>query len=59
MTFVANEAPTYTRAYSVGLALIIVAGLVMIATEIGRMRGNRKRERGGRDYRLQLPENKK
>ena len=55
MTFVTSEAPAYKRAYSTCLALIVLAGLVMIATEVGLWWENRIRDRGGRDYRLRLP----
>ncbi|KAL1967163.1 hypothetical protein VTN77DRAFT_3454 [Rasamsonia byssochlamydoides] len=55
MTFVANEAPTYRRAYTVCLTLIVVAGLVMILTELGLWWENRLRVEGERDYRLRLP----
>ncbi|PCG95454.1 hypothetical protein PENOC_077740 [Penicillium occitanis (nom. inval.)] len=56
MTFVAKEAPAYKRAYSVSLALIVAAGLVMILTEIGLWWENKIRDHGKRDYRLNLPQ---
>ena len=56
MTFVSTEAPAYTRAYSTCLGLIVLAGVVMIATEIGLWWENKTRDRGGRDHRLELPE---
>ena len=56
MTFVTTEAPGYTRAYTVCLSLIVVAGVVMILTEVGLWYENRIRDRGGRDYRLKLPQ---
>ena len=56
MTFVATEAPAYTRAYSTCLSLICLAGVVMIATEVGLWYENRIRREGKRNYRLELPE---
>ncbi|QGA12527.1 hypothetical protein EYB26_000171 [Talaromyces marneffei] len=56
MTYVAKEAPAYTRAYSVSLALIVAAGLVMVLTEIGLWWENKIRDQGKRDYRLNLPQ---
>lgn len=55
MTFVNTEAPAYTRAYRVCLALAVAAGVVMILTEFGLWWENRLRDRGKRDYRLLLP----
>lgn len=55
MTFVAKEAPAYKRAYSVSLALIVAAGLVMVLTEMGLWWENKIRDQGKRDYRLSLP----
>ena len=59
MTFVTDEAPAYTRAYSTCLALIVLAGVVMIATELGLWWENGIRDRGGRDHRLELSEEEK
>uniref|UniRef100_A0A093V9X1 Putative transporter n=1 Tax=Talaromyces marneffei PM1 TaxID=1077442 RepID=A0A093V9X1_TALMA len=56
MTYVAKEAPAYTRAYSVSLALIVAAGLVMVLTKIGLWWENKIRDQGKRDYRLNLPQ---
>jgi hypothetical protein len=55
MTFVTAEAPAYTRAYTICLALIVAAGVVMILTELGLWWENRVRDAGKRDYRLALP----
>lgn len=55
MLFAIKDAPAYTKAYSVSLALMVAAGLVMILTEIGLWWENKIRDRGGRDYRLNLP----
>jgi hypothetical protein len=55
MTFIATEGPAYTRAYSTCLGLMVLAGVVMILTEIGLYLENKARDAGKRDYRLQLP----
>lgn len=55
LTFVPSEAPAYTRAYSVGLALIVAAGVVMVLTGLGLWWENKMRDEGKRDYRLRLP----
>ena len=55
MTFVSTEAPGYRMAYTVSLSLILVAGVVMVLTELGLWWENKLRDAGKRAYRLALP----
>jgi hypothetical protein len=55
MTFVSTNAPSYTTAYTVCLSLMVVAGVVMVLTELVLLWENKSRDQGKRDYRLNLP----
>ena len=55
MTFVSTDAPAYTTAYTICLSLMVVAGVVMVLTELGLWWESKSRDQGKRDYRLNLP----
>lgn len=54
--FVRTEAPRYFIGYGVGLAMIVLCGIMSTVFAVGLIRENRKRERGERDNRLILDE---
>ena len=51
--FLKSEAPAYPTGYGVSLALAWLCGLACTAFGAGAWRENRKRDAGGRDYRLE------
>lgn len=53
--FITAESPTYPVGYGVSLALLWVSGLASTVFMFGLWRENRKRDKGDRDDRLQLP----
>lgn len=53
--YLAKEAPKFHTGYSTGLGLLWMAGLMCTIFYFGMMAENKKRDRGGRDYRLSLP----
>ncbi|KAK8139445.1 hypothetical protein PG984_002825 [Apiospora sp. TS-2023a] len=54
--FLVAEAPRYPTGYGVALGMTWLGGLATIAMALGLWLENRKRDRGGRDDRLLLPE---
>lgn len=54
--FVTGQAPEYPVGYGVSLALIWVTALSCTGLLVGLVMENRKRERGERDWRLDLPD---
>lgn len=53
--FITAESPAYQLGYGVSLALMWVSGVACTVFFYGLWRENRKREKGDRDDRLQLP----
>lgn len=53
--FLASEAPTYPTAYKTTVGLLVFSGLLSTVFCFGLRAENRKRDRGKRDHRLQLP----
>jgi MFS transporter, ACS family, DAL5 transporter family protein len=53
-SFLTTEAPHYPTGYGTGLALILFCILVCAIFQHGLNRGNGKRDRGERDYRVTL-----
>ncbi len=56
LIFMEREKPLYRTGYSVGLAMVCVAGLAATTMVVGMWLENRKRDRGERDERLAWPE---
>ncbi|PGH14631.1 hypothetical protein AJ79_02966 [Helicocarpus griseus UAMH5409] len=54
--FLKEEAPLYPRGYGVSLALMWVCGMACTVFVLLLMRENKIRDAGGRDWRLELPE---
>lgn len=54
--FIADQKPTYPVGFGVSLGLMWVSGIACTVLLIGMRLENRMRERGKRDYRLNLPE---
>jgi hypothetical protein len=54
--FETAEAPRYFLGYGLSLALMVFCGMMATVLAIGLTIENRKRDRGERDYRLQMPE---
>lgn len=54
--FIADQKPTYPVGFGVSLGLMWVSGIACTVLLIGMRLENRMRERGERDYRLNLPE---
>ncbi len=52
--YLTNEAPTYPVGFGVSLALLWLCGLACTIFYLGLRMENKKREKGGRDYRLEL-----
>ena len=57
--YLTNQKPTYPTGYGVSLGLIWVTGIACTILLMGLRFENKKREQGGRDYRLNLPEDEK
>ena len=53
--YLTKEAPTYPVGFGVSLALLWLCGLACTIFYLGLRMENKERERGGRDYRLNLP----
>ncbi len=53
--YITKEAPTYPVGYGVSLALLWLSGFACTAFFVGLWMENRKRDRGGRDARFNLP----
>lgn len=53
--YITSEAPIYRTGYSVGLALICLSIIASTCLLAYMFMENKKRDQGGRDYRLQLP----
>jgi len=53
--FLTSQAPKYPAGYATSLALMLLSAITAIAFASGLHLENKKRDRGGRDYRLQLP----
>lgn len=53
--YLPGEAPTYKTGYGTGLGLILMMGVAATATVLYCYFENKKRNNGGRDYRLELP----
>lgn len=53
--FIAGQAPNYPVGFGVGFALIVIQGVLCTGMVVGLWMENRKREKGERDCRLQLP----
>lgn len=51
--YLKSEAPAYPTGYGVSLALAWLCGIMCTVFLFGAWRENKKRERGGRDYRLE------
>jgi hypothetical protein len=51
--FITEEAPGFKTGYGTSLGLLWMCGLCCTAFLVGVMFENRKRARGGRDYRMQ------
>lgn len=49
------QAPTYPLGFGMSLGMIWLCGLACTALACGILLENRKRDKGGRDYRLELP----
>lgn len=58
-TFLNNQAPRYPLGYGLSVALLVFGGIMCCIFYIGLNIENRKRDRGLRDWRLDLPENEK
>lgn len=54
--FITEEAPGYMTGYGTSLGLLWLCGICCTVFLFGVMYENRKRERGGRDYRLEEPD---
>lgn len=54
--FIASEAPAYPTGYGTTLGLLWVCALACTGFLVGVYFENRKRERGGRDYRFEEPD---
>lgn len=55
LIFPATEAPLYKKGFAVCLGLLMMAAVLLVVFVVGLAVENRKRIRGGRDYRLGLP----
>ena len=55
LIFPAKEAPLYRKGFAVCLGLLVMAAVLLVGFVLGLAAENRKRRRGGRDYRLGLP----
>ncbi|KAI9872441.1 MAG: hypothetical protein M1830_001614 [Pleopsidium flavum] len=53
--FLTRQAPRYPTGYATSLALMLVTAITATGFATGLHLENKKRDRGGRDYRLQLP----
>lgn len=53
--YITSEAPTYRTGYGVGLGLICLSFIASTCLLVYMFMENKKRDQGGRDYRLQLP----
>ena len=53
--YITEEAPVYPVGYGVSLALMWLSGFACTVFFVGLWLENRKRDRGGRDYRFNLP----
>ena len=53
--FITREAPLYPTGFAVALTLLLLCGLASTIFLLGLKRENGKRDRGERDYRLNLP----
>ena len=53
--YLTNQAPTYHVGFGVSLALLLLTGAACTILLLGMAIENKKRQRGGRDYRLSLP----
>ncbi|KAL8775825.1 MAG: hypothetical protein Q9194_003601 [Teloschistes cf. exilis] len=51
--FITSQAPRYPAGYGVALGMTVFAALAAAVLFLGLRRENRRRDRGGRDYRLQ------
>jgi len=49
--FIPKESPRYTTGYGVSLAMLLMCGVMCTIFYLGLKAENRKRDRGGRDYR--------
>lgn len=56
LVFPATEAPLYRSGFTVCLALLVMAALLMVGFIAGLKFENEKRRRGERDYRFRLPQ---
>lgn len=59
MIFLAKEAPTYKTGFGVGLAMVWLTAITSTVFLFWVLRENKIRDQGGRDYRLQLPEDER
>ena len=53
--YITKDAPTYPVGYGVSLALLWLSGIACTTFFFGLWLENKKRDRGGRDYRFNLP----
>ena len=53
--YLTKESPTYRSGFGVSLALLWLCGVACTIFYLGLRMENQKRERGGRNYRLELP----
>lgn len=51
--FITSQAPLYPVGYGVSLSLMLLCGIASTVFYFGLKAENRKRDRGGRDYRYQ------
>jgi hypothetical protein len=49
--FITKESPRYTTGYGVSLAMLLMCGVACTILFFGLRTENKKRDRGGRDYR--------
>lgn len=57
--YLQSEAPIFKTGYGTALAMVLVSGLAATVFWAGLRKENRVRERGGRDWRLGLPESER
>jgi hypothetical protein len=50
--FITNQSPDYKVGYGTSLAMLLMCGSCCVVFYMGLMAENRKRDRGGRDYRF-------
>ena len=56
LVFPATDAPLYRTGFTVCLALLVMAALLMVGFIVGLKLENERRRRGERDYRFRLPQ---